>query len=325
MGKTLLLVSDHPEDRQFAEQAALVNSLDLVVAETAPEGVALLQKHSPITLLVDASTAHRYQAFESAVRETLGLFTDQTNASAMHFIGTDFRENASYLIPSPLFGHFVTRSQNDSANDGAYYGRIIQHGVQKQAFGIAGLLAPETAIQTERLISTEQKPDALDAVYTFARAAHFTSRMAALITNSVDELLCTAIWDSPIDDYGKPLFKANARGAQVKLEGKHAIELQIGFDGTHLAATVTDRFGSLEKSTILGQLAPGAAPQEGTRTRMPTAPLGFNLAEIQPSGGSLFFASESRVKTEATVVFKLAPDQREFSRQFRFLSTHFYF
>jgi hypothetical protein len=25
------------------------------------------------------------------------------------------------------------------------------------------------------------------------------------------------------------------------------------------------------------------------------------------------------------VVFKLAPDQREFSRQFRFLSTHFYF
>ena len=52
---------------------------------------------------------------------------------------------------------------------------------------------------------------------------------------------------------------------------------------------------------------------------------GIGLATVFRSGGSFFFVSESRNRTEVTVFFRKLDSFRDFKDQFKFISTQFYF
>ena len=148
--------------------------------------------------------------------------------------------------------------------------------------------------------------------------------MAAVIANAVDELLMNAMFDAPVDDLGKPLYSNTARSSVFKLEGKGAVELHVGFDGDHLGITAVDFYGSLDKTKLLSHISKNYTQQE-YKVKSNVAGAGIGLSTVFRSGGSFFFVSESRVRTEVTVIFRRADSYREFRDQFRFISTQFYF
>lgn len=324
MSNFLLLISDKSEDKLFAEEVARGNGLSLRQTGDPSLGVEIINQDTPQVILVDGSSKEGYQEFENAIQNTVGLFSDRINANAIHFISSEDIEKTPYLVQSPLFGHFLTRNYGNPSEAGVQYGRVVRHVSAKRAFGLSGLLAPDTKIQVVRLQSSAQKSDAVEAVRNFAVAAKFQSRMATVIANAVDELLMNALYDAPIDDLGRPLFKATARNTVIKLVGKHAVEMHVGFDGKNIGVTVSDLFGSLDKNALLSFISKVYVEEE-YRVRNSTTSAGLGLATVYRSGGSLFFASENRHRTEVTVLFRRTTSYREFKDQFRFLSTQFYF
>lgn len=297
----------------------------MLAAKNPVTGTEIIGNDSPPVVLIDVADERGYQHFETAIQEKLGLFSDKVSSCAMHFISQTPLENAPYLIQSPLFGNFLDRSWKIGPQIvGQHYGRLVASTLQKRAFGLAGLMDPSAKIQLVKLVNSSQKLEAVEAVRNYLLAARFQTRMATVIANAVDELIMNAIFDAPIDDIGRPIYKLTARNSQIKLEGKHAVDMQLGFDGKVVAINISDNFGSLDKANLLTHIARDYS-QDEYKIKSTAASAGIGLSTVYKLGGSLFFASESRVRTEVTVMFRKTDNFVEFKDQFRFLSSQFYF
>lgn len=322
--KSLLLISNKPEDKAFAQEVAIAAQLTLLVAQTPKEGMEILASEETSVLMVDASSESQYQELEAAIQNSVGLFSERVNSNSTHFISSDDIEKTPYLIQSPLFGNFIMRNYGDPKAAGQHYGRIVRGTLAEQAFGISRLLKPGTKIQVVKFKLSTQKQDAVEAVKNYLIAAKFQSRMATVVANAVDELLMNAMFDAPVDELGKPVLSSTARNAKLNLEGQHSIEMQVGFDGQYVGVAAVDLFGSLDKAKLLSFISKLYIEEE-YKVRTSSAGAGIGLATVFRSGGSLVFVSESRVKTEVTVLFGKTSNFREFKDQFRFLVTQFYF
>lgn len=324
MSNLLLLISTRPEDLAFAQGVATTAAMSLQCVPTAAEGARVLAENSPKAVLVDSSTEELYQSFESAVQEAVGLFSEKVDPNAIHFLTGEPLEKSSYLIQSPLFGNFVLRAFADPVEDGKYYGQIVRATLLQRAFGLENLLRPGSKIQTVKLQSSMQKQGAVEAIRNYLLAARFQSRMAGIIANAVDEILMNAIFDAPVDELGRQRFSSLARSTAIKLEGRHVVEAQIGFDGSCVGITAVDNFGSLDKGKLMSHLSKAYRTEE-YKVKTSVAGAGIGLATVFRSGGSFLFASEKEMHTEVTVLFRRAENFRKFREQFRFIASQFYF
>ncbi len=324
MSKILLLISNNPEDQIFAAEVAITAGLSLKQVSSARAGVTLLQEENITVTFIDGSSVELYQAFETALQELVGLYSDKVNANTFHFISSEDVEKGSYLLQSPIFGHFILRNFQNPKDAGEYYGRIVKATLTKRAFGLGQLLKPGTRIQVIKLDNSAKKQTAVEVVKTYLISAQFQSRTASVIANAVDELLMNAIFDAPIDSIGKPVLAGVARSTVFELQGKSVVELHIGFDGQNIGITAVDLFGSLDKAKLLSFFSKIYTKDE-YRVKTAIASAGLGLASVFHSGGSFLFASEANVKTEATVFFRKTDNFRAFKDQFRFISTQFYF
>lgn len=324
MSKSLLLISDRPEDITFAKEVARCADLDFRSARNSVVGAEAIAKDNGLVVFVDASSERLYQSFEMAIQDSVGLFSDKISSCIIHFISHEDIEKVPYIIQSPLFGNYIVRSYGNLTETAAQYARLIKAQLDKRAFGLQALLDPSSKIQSVRLQRSSQKQDAVEAVRNYLIAAKFQTRMATVIANAVDEILMNAIFDAPIDDIGRPLYKLTSRNTDIKLEGKQLIEMHIGYDGKLVAISVVDLFGSLDKANLLSHVTKTYANDE-YKVRGTVANAGIGLATVYRTGGSLFFVTESRVRTEVTVFFRRTDNFRDFKDQFRFISTQFYF
>lgn len=324
MSKSILLISARPEDQEFAAEVALTAGLPLITATSAKEGAVRIAADEAAIIFADVSSQSEYQELENAIRDTVGLFSDKISSNALHFLSSAALDEVSYLIESPLFGHFIVRNYDVPKAAGQHYGRIVKATLGERAFGLKNLLKPEAKIQAIRLKSTAQKQEAVEAVKNYLLAAKFQSRMASVVANAVDELLMNAMFDAPVDELGKPTLSSVSRAAVFELKDKQAVELHIGYDGTYVGITAVDFFGSLDKNKLLSHISKIYTEQE-YKVRTAVAGAGIGLATVFSSGGSFFFASESRARTEVTVFFRKTENFRLFKDQFKFISTQFYF
>jgi hypothetical protein len=321
--KSLLLISQRPDDRAFAAEVAITAGLSLLTTNNAKEGAEIIAQEQDIVTLADTSSELHYKALEDALRETVGLFSDKTNANSIHFLSSNDLEQVEYLIRSPLFGHFIMRNYGDPRGAGQHYGRILKATLSEKTFGLNTIL-PNAKIQVVKLKHSSQKQSAVEAVKNYLLAAKFQTRMATTIANAVDELLMNAIFDAPVDELGKSLLSSTPRTAQFDLADRNTVEMHIGFDGTYVGVTAVDSFGSLDKAKLLSHISKVYIKDE-FKIKSAVAGSGIGLATVFRMGGSFLFVSESTVRTAVTVFFKRTESFRTFKDQFRFLSTQFYF
>jgi hypothetical protein len=324
LGKSLLLISGRPEDRNFAVEVALTSGLSLQSVTDFKEAAEIIAGDGASVIFADASTEAQYQDLENAIQETVGLFSDRVNSNQFHFLSSSELERVPYLIKSPIFGHFIHRNYGDPKEAGQHYGRLVRTTQMDKAFGLANLLSPQARIQVVKLQQSTQKQDAVEAIRNYLLAARFQNRMATVIASAVDELIMNAIFDAPVDAMGKQLLASTPRSTKIELEGPNAVELHLGYDGKYVALQAVDHYGSLDKQKLMNHISKIYTEDE-YKVRSETAGAGIGLATVFRSGGSFFFVSESRVRTEVTVFFKRTDTFREFKDQFRFISSQFYF
>jgi len=221
-------------------------------------------------------------------------------------------------------GNYIHRNFEQDPDVGHHFGRVLRATIADRAFGTHKVVKEGTKIQTIRLAQTSQKQEAVEAVRAFLVALKFQSRMATVISNAVDELLMNAMFDAPVDELGRHTHEMTSRGAQLALDGRGAVELNVAYDGQYVTLTAIDLFGSLDKSRLLTAISKIYTQQE-YRVRAAVAGAGIGLASVFHSGGSFLFSSEKGSRTEVTVFFRRCDSFRSFKEQFRFIATQFYF
>lgn len=299
--------------------------MTIMTASNPQDAAKLIADETFHAIFADVTVPAQYEELEAAISDSVGLFSDKINANAIHFLSPEPLEKVQFLVQSPLFGHYVVRDFHDAAKElGQHYGRFVKATLQDRAFGLASLMKPGTKIQTVKLHKTIQKFEAVEAIKTYLMAAKFQIRMASVIANAVDELLMNAMFDAPVDELGKSTLSQMPRSTEFELTGKHAVEMQVGFDGDYVGITAIDLYGSLDKSRLLSHISKIYRDEE-YRVRTAVAGAGIGLATVFRAGGSFFFASEAQARTEVTVLFKRTSNFREFKDQFKFISTQFYF
>jgi hypothetical protein len=282
-----------------------------------------LVDHNFSAIFIDVSKLTRLRAFEMEVQKRFGLLGDQVQPSRMHFISDQPLSEKRDVTKSPFFGSFFQRPTNQVEAAGKFYGRVLLAGEEKGAEFLVRLLGEEGEVQEVALERSIQKQEAAEAVRNYLLQGMVPARIANTLTNVVDELLMNAIYDTPGDEFGKPLYSITARDEDRELSGRERVEMKIGFDGFHVGISVTDHFGSLDRSRLLNHVSINYRDQE-YKLRQGGAGAGLGLASILNTGGSLLYHCEDGRRTEAILVSKVCENYRDFRSQFRFFSARFY-
>jgi hypothetical protein len=324
LGRTLVLLSQNDQDFTFAAEVASVAGLSLKKAASVEDAVQPLAAGEHPILMVDLTSLELLSQFEQELQSKVGLFSELVNGNTFHFISDEDFDECSWLPESPLMGSFILRNFKDPRGAGTRYGRLVAATLQERAYGIKNLLGPSAQVQTVRLGRSSQKMEAVEAVRGYAVAAGFNNRMASTIANAVDEILMNAIFDAPVDALGKQEKAMMPRTEDFALEGRHLVEMEIGFDGKTIGIAAIDHFGSIDKTRILRHISK-VYSTENYKLKSTSAGAGIGLSSVFQGGASFFYVCESGARTEAMVFFSLTESYREFREQFRFLVTQFYF
>ncbi|MEM9452653.1 MAG: hypothetical protein AAGF11_00640 [Myxococcota bacterium] len=122
-------------------------------------------------------------------------------------------------------------------------------------FAVEKYLTWGAKVQRSTLRSSGEIEPLVRSAIEFAREANALRRIVMQYGNVVSELLSNALYNAPRDPRGRPLHQHRSRRDEVSLPADDEAELCLAFDGTHLAVSVRDPYGSLTADKVLAYLA----------------------------------------------------------------------
>ena len=323
MTRTLLLISDQPEDVSFVAEVSQVIQATLQLVPDPKAAVEFLATHAPIAIFINVDNLALLREFEMEAQQRFGLFSDQVQAHRFHFISTRLLSENRDVTQSHFFGSYFERPTTDIEEKAQLYGRFVDASDKRITHELAHFLSPKGKVQTLTLTHSDQKQEAAEAVRQYLIQAKVPARISNIIANAVDELLMNAIFDAPADEFGRPLYSTTARSQSRELKGQELVTMKIGFDGFYVGVSITDLFGLLDRGRLLNHVSMDYRDQEYT-VKQGNAGAGLGLATVFKSGGSLIYHCENGQKTEATLLYRAYSNYREFKNQFHFFSAKFY-
>jgi hypothetical protein len=128
---------------------------------------------------------------------------------------------------------------------------VVQKFVLGDLFGIEKYVPPNTEVKLTRLRDYKGRTSAVDEVIAYAEKLGVRSKIRNSIGQVCEELLMNALYDAPIDESGKSVFaEVDVRERLDKLSPR-PVSLRYASTETSFAVSVRDRFGRLDKATVL--------------------------------------------------------------------------
>ncbi|MDB4968941.1 MAG: hypothetical protein JWN44_4630 [Myxococcales bacterium] len=158
------------------------------------------------------------------------------------------------------------------------------------------------------LTDAKGRDHAVQETMAFAGKLGAPKRVGEMLGELSHELIMNALYDAPVDEFGKPRF-AHDRKAEIALGAEDAAVYRCGSDGVRIACEVVDHFGRLERKHVFGGLVRGLKAGQ-----MDTAGGGAGLGMLVSyrSTTALFFDVEKNLRTRVTALFDLDLNLREF-------------
>jgi CheY-like chemotaxis protein len=120
-----------------------------------------------------------------------------------------------------------------------------------------------------------------------------------------EELLMNALYDAAVDSKGAPLFNHLPRTQAVQLSVGQHILVRYACDGMSIAISVSDPFGSLEKSTILSYLESCYGGKDVPDGGGPKGGAGKGLHQIVENADMTVFNIREGERTEVIAFFSI--------------------
>jgi hypothetical protein len=326
----VLLYSQNPRDAVFFKMAADYAHLSIGIGATGDQICQALASGVPTMIIVDVPSHQHYQAFEKLIADKVGLYSEAVNANSFIFVADQELHENGFLDASELVGSFIPRVYKEDAQhaDHKLVGRLMAHISKEKSVGspkgVARFLESAAKPQSLKITRASQKKAVVEALRDYLLKAGFKSRPASTVATAVDELVMNAVFDAPVDPAGKFIYTQTPRNTEIELSGRHAVELEVAFDGHVVAVAVRDQFGSLDKKKLLGHLCKSYREEE-FKVKTNVAGAGLGLANVLRNCGGLIFECDVGVMTQVTVFYQKTDSFKEFKDQFRFLSTLMYF
>lgn len=217
------------------------------------------------------------------------------------------RRSLRYLVESPGINHVLARRDFESPP------RAWE--VVMLARRLAGAAAPPlgayldwgfSAIDLD-VRATADRDAAAGRIQEFIAALGVPRRVAEMFAELGHELIMNAMYDAPVDAFGRPRYAAD-RKADVVLADHERPALRLATDGTRLALQVRDPFGRLERRHVVDGLARGLAGGELDRSH---GGAGLGLLVCHNASTALWFDVVPGQRTEVTALFELDVNLRE--------------
>ncbi len=118
-------------------------------------------------------------------------------------------------------------------------------------FGLEKYGKATEAIQLQRLRSHEDRLRALETIETFAEAAGVRRSVRQSIVQATEELLMNALYDAPVDDSGQMIYADVPAKQRLTMLSPRPVSLRYAAHQDGFSIAVRDRFGRLDKATVL--------------------------------------------------------------------------
>lgn len=320
----LILISGRPEDTAFAGRVASHNNLQIHQIADCHDAIDEIMRLKPEIILVDGNSDEKVFHLSKELKSRLGSMSDLADANKIHFIASSDLNEAKHITQCEYFGSFIKRTYHEPIKAelaGDRYARIICSQLNPDNPTLEPYLLPGAQIQSIQMKSSKEKIAIVDAIKSYSSKAKFGSRPTTLIANCADELIMNAVFNAPVDPFGKKLFDTTPRDLDFALTGQHEVSVSVGYDGKVLALMVSDLYGSVDKDKIIFHISSAYSHSE-YRVKM-IAGAGLGLSNIFQTGGSLVFNVEKGNRTDVVALFERTENYRAFKDQFRFFSTRF--
>lgn len=230
------------------------------VADDLEQGVRLLGHLQPVLVVVDGSAVSAAGAevllATARVRGTeacMTLIDSAQLAQTPRILGLAAVTNL-LVHPMPVLGEELTIT--------------AQKLIRDDLFGAEKYLLWGTELRATTLTRASQRAHVVSELAEQIRARGQSARVALMAMLVSDELLSNAVHNAPVDDHGSHYRADLARDGDLELDARHQVALRWGCDGRYLAIEVTDRFGSLDRETILRALVPTGVKDGGAGAGM---------------------------------------------------------
>ncbi len=189
------------------------------------------------------------------------IFAWDGNAEAMKKVTARMRDGAQLvgvvppanlaaitaLLADPRCNHVLT------ADEGGL--QLVTVTVQKfvtgDLFGIEKYLPANTEVHLTRLREYKGRTAAIDEVLAYAEKVGVRRQVRSAIGQVCEELLMNALYDAPVDEHGNPIFAEVEVKARLEQLSPRPVSIRYAVSEAGFAVSVRDRFGRLDKATVL--------------------------------------------------------------------------
>jgi hypothetical protein len=168
---------------------------------------------------------------------------------------------------------------------------------RRDIFGLEKYLTWGSSIRHIELTEAAQRRALVTEINSDVHRANLGPRANAAAVIA-DELLSNAVFNAPVDEAGVHIHAGDDRTASRSLSARDGVTLRYACDARYLAIEVEDRYGSLDRETILRYLVK-AASRSREKVSMSTRGAGIGLATVYASCSHLVFNLEPGKRTQA--------------------------
>jgi hypothetical protein len=217
------------------------------------------------------------------------------------------RRSLRYLVETQAIDHVLGRRDFESPPRAWELLMLARRLAGAAAPPLAGYLDWGFSSIDLEVRATGDRDTAAARIQDFVAALGVPRRIAEMFAELGHELIMNAMYDAPIDAFGRPRFAAD-RKASVVLAEHERPALQLATDGTRLALQIRDPFGRLERRHVVDGLARGLSGGELDRSH---GGAGLGMMMCHNASTALFFDVVAHHHTEVTALFDLDVNLRE--------------
>jgi CheY-like chemotaxis protein len=244
---SILVVHPDRKSQRTVQRILGATGLQIDVADDVEQARRLLAHVAPLLVIIDgalATTPHGdvflTQAQARGTRACMALVDGSAIAHIPRIIGTGAITNL-LAHPMPVLAEELTIT--------------AQKLVRDDLFGAEKYMLWGTQLQTHVVARASQRSHLIDQLAQAVRSRGQSARVASIAMLVADELVSNAVHNAPVDAAGNHYRRDLPRDVELELDERQQVRLRWGCDARYLAIEVNDRFGSLDRDTILRSLS----------------------------------------------------------------------
>jgi CRP-like cAMP-binding protein len=305
--KQVMLVESDKKQQVIARMAVGGTGVRLDIANNKEEAEQHIQnKKYDAILCEEAYLDILVQAHKNKTSPHLVLLT-----------APNVTDNLQTVKGLPFVDYIMARDPDDRSFTVRSLLTTMTKVLNSNIFGLEKYLSWGIDIQLKNVKNSKDRENLKNEMVTHFKQSGIRSSILDRVYIVTEEMLMNAIYDAPADEKGQALFNHLSRKTEINLEKAQESTLRYGFDGSMIAVSVEDPFGTLTKDIIISYLESCYQGRAGS-LNMNKGGAGRGLHQIIENSDVTVFNVKKGVKTEVISLFSLELGKKEHKPAFHY-------